>query len=120
MAGYQIWKIVSDLRIISFIREHVRSIRNILVASATDVMCTWGPPSRQGPVASLCQMIYQRKPILLKGSFKGRQILQKQLFQLCCCYIQNPRNPATNEIKIPHTTYQKRQIKMEKARNNRQ
>ena len=41
-AGYQIWKIVSDLRIIFFIREHVRTVCNILVTSATDVMCPWG------------------------------------------------------------------------------
>ena len=41
-AGYQIWKIVSDLRIIFFIREHIRSICNILVAAATDMMCPWG------------------------------------------------------------------------------
>ena len=39
MAGYQIWKIVSDLQIKFFIRKHVRTIRNILVASATNVMC---------------------------------------------------------------------------------
>ena len=39
MAGYQKWKIVSDLRIIFFIREHVRTI---LVASTTDVKCLWG------------------------------------------------------------------------------
>ena len=41
-AGYQIWKIVSDLRIIFFIREHIRTIHNILVASIMDVMCPWG------------------------------------------------------------------------------
>ena len=41
-AGYQIWKIVSGLRKTFFIREHVRTIRNILVASATDVKCPWG------------------------------------------------------------------------------
>ena len=41
-AGYQIWKIVSDLRIIFFIREHVRTICNILVASTMDVKCLWG------------------------------------------------------------------------------
>ena len=40
-AGYQIWKIVSDLWIIFFIREHIRTIRNFLVTSATDVMCLW-------------------------------------------------------------------------------
>ena len=37
--GYQIWKIVSDLRIIFFICEHVHTMLNVLVASATDVKC---------------------------------------------------------------------------------
>ena len=41
-AGYQIWKIVSDLRIMFFISEHIRIICNILVASATDMKCPWG------------------------------------------------------------------------------
>ena len=41
-ADYQIWEIVSDLRIIFFIREHVCTVRNILVASAMVVMCLWG------------------------------------------------------------------------------
>ena len=40
-AGYQIWKIVSDLRIIVFIREHVLTILNVLVASVMDVNCPW-------------------------------------------------------------------------------
>ena len=38
-AGYQIWEIVSDLRIIFLICEHVCSIPNVLVASITDVLC---------------------------------------------------------------------------------
>ena len=41
-AGYQIWKIVSDLRIIFFICEHIRTVRNILVASPTGVKCLCG------------------------------------------------------------------------------
>ena len=36
---YQIWKIVSGLRIIFFMREHNCSVHNILVVSATDVLC---------------------------------------------------------------------------------
>ena len=41
-AGYQIWKIVSNLRIIFFICEHVRTIHNIVVASSiTDMLCPW-------------------------------------------------------------------------------
>ena len=39
VAGYQIWKIVSDLQNIIFIREHVRNVRNILTTSNTDVLC---------------------------------------------------------------------------------
>ena len=37
--GYQIWEIVSDLLIIFFIREHVRRVPNVLVASVMDVLC---------------------------------------------------------------------------------
>ena len=40
-AGYQIWKIVSGLQMIFFIHEQVRTVRNILVASAMDVKCPW-------------------------------------------------------------------------------
>ena len=36
-AGFLIWKIVSDLGIIIFINEHVRTSCNVLEASATDV-----------------------------------------------------------------------------------
>ena len=34
--GFLIWKMLSDLQIVFFIRERVR---NVLMASATDVMC---------------------------------------------------------------------------------
>ena len=40
-AGYQIWKIVSGLQMIFFICEHIRTLCNIFVASATDVKCPW-------------------------------------------------------------------------------
>ena len=42
VAGYPIWKIVSDLRIIFFISEHFRTVYNVLVASAMDGKCLWG------------------------------------------------------------------------------
>ena len=58
--GYQIWKIVGDLRIIFFICEHICTVCNILVASATDVKCPWG---------------HHGKIKLLEFSVKGLQIL---------------------------------------------
>ena len=52
-AGYLIWKILSDLRIIFYIRELVRNVPIVLVLSAmvaigpqawfADLICNWYP-----------------------------------------------------------------------------
>ena len=41
-AGFLIWKMLSDLRIIFTVRTAILNVRNVLVASATDAMCPWG------------------------------------------------------------------------------
>ena len=79
-AGYPIWKTVSDLRIIFF-------IRNILIASsATDVMCLWG---RHG------------KMKLLEFSVKGLQILGVINIRITSvCNPQSIRNVLTASVHV--------------------
>ena len=48
--GFLIWKIVSDLRIIFFIRELILNVRNVLVASVMDAVC---PQVRYGKIKLL-------------------------------------------------------------------
>ena len=77
-AGYQIWKIESDLRIIFFIREHIRTICNILVASATDVMCP---------------QTFYRKIKLLEFSVKGLRmpgVINILIRMLSVCHLYCP------------------------------
>ena len=71
-AGYQIWKIVSDLRMVFFIRENVLTVRNILVASATDGVSVGTP----------------QKIKLLEFSVKGLRILG--VINICIGSICNP------------------------------
>ena len=42
VAGFLIWKMLSDLRIIFSARTAICNIRNVIVASATDALCPWG------------------------------------------------------------------------------
>ena len=41
-AGFLIWKMLSDLRIIFAVCMAIRNISNVIVASTTDAMCPWG------------------------------------------------------------------------------
>ena len=41
-AGFIIWKLLSDLRIIVSAHMAIRNICNVLVAFAMDAMCPWG------------------------------------------------------------------------------
>ena len=42
MAGFLIWKMLSDLRIIFSTHTAICNVHNVLVASSTDAMCLWG------------------------------------------------------------------------------
>ena len=85
--GYQVWEIVSDLRIIFFICEHVHTIRNILLAFATDVMRPWG---------------HHRKIKLLEFSVKkSLRILGVIKIRITSvCNPQSVRNVLTADVHV--------------------
>ena len=93
VAGYQIRNIVSDLRIIFFIHEQVRTVRNILVASATNVKFPWGCHGK------IKLLEFSVKSLWMPG------VIKRPARDACLCMGELQAPPAPAAPPAPHFVF---------------